>query len=72
MKIGIASNDRESIAQHFGRTRGFVIADVVDGKVKSKEYRENSFTSHNQPGGSEQHGEHGLIVTGKAIFSIFL
>ena len=59
MKIGIASNDRESIAQHFGRTRGFVIADVVDGKVKSKEYRENNFTSHNQPGGSEQHGEHG-------------
>ncbi len=59
MKIGIASNDRESIAQHFGRTRGFVIAEVIDGKVTSKEYRENNFTSHNQPGHSEHQGEHG-------------
>ena len=59
MKIGIASDDKKSIAQHFGRTRGFVIADIVDGKVKSKEYKENFFTSHNQPGRSEQHGEHG-------------
>lgn len=59
MKIGVASDNQISIAQHFGRTKGFVIADVVDGKVKSKEYRENTFTSHNQPGRSEQHGEHG-------------
>jgi len=59
MKIGIASDDKESIAQHFGKTRGFVIAEVIDGKVKSKEYRENIFTSHNQPGRSEPHGEHG-------------
>ena len=58
MKIGIASDDRINIAQHFGRTLGFVIADIEDGKVLSEGYRENNFSMHMQQGG-HQHGEHG-------------
>ncbi len=58
MKIGIASDDRKSIAQHFGRTLGFVIAEIEDGKILSEEYRENNFSMHMQQG-EQQHGAHG-------------
>lgn len=58
MKIGIASDDRKNIAQHFGRTLGFVIAEIEDDKVTSEEYRSNTFSMHMQQGGHE-HGEHG-------------
>ncbi len=46
MKIAIASDDKRSIASHFGRTRGFVIYQIVDGKIKGREYRPNTFTGH--------------------------
>ena len=58
MKIGIASDDQVMIAQHFGRTRGFVIADILENTVRSKSYRVNDFTVHMQ-GGDHDHGEHG-------------
>ncbi len=57
MKIGIASDDKKSIAQHFGRTLGFVIAEIEGGKVISEEYRENTFSMHMQQKGHQQ-GEH--------------
>lgn len=58
MRIGIASNDELSIAQHFGRTKGFVIAEIDNGKVVAKNFRRNTFSMHMQPG-SHTHGEHG-------------
>ena len=66
MKIGIASDNQVSIAQHFGRTKGFIIAELEDGIVKSKAYRENNFTHHSQQGEHEHEhqGEHGHSHTG--------
>jgi len=58
MKIGIASDDKVNIANHFGRTLGFVIAEVSDGKIVAEEYRKNDFSMHMQQGGHE-HGSHG-------------
>ena len=58
MKIGIASDDKQTIAQHFGRTKGFVIAEIKDNKIISEEYRLNNYSAHMQPG-EHQHGEHG-------------
>ena len=58
MKIGIASNDEVTIAQHFGRTKGFVIVEIEDGKVANRDFRQNTFSMHMQPG-SHTHGEHG-------------
>ncbi|MCF7827184.1 MAG: iron-molybdenum cofactor biosynthesis protein [Candidatus Marinimicrobia bacterium] len=58
MKIGIASDDQQSIAQHFGRTKGFVITELAEKKVISTEYRENNFTAHSQPAKHEAHEEH--------------
>jgi len=63
MKIGIASDDQQTIAQHFGRTRGFVIAEIEDSKVLSKDYRENTFSMHMQTGDHKQ-GQHGNSHTG--------
>ena len=57
MKIGIASDDQVNITQHFGRTRGFVIAEVGGDKIISKGYRENTFSQHMKSGGHTQ--EHG-------------
>ena len=69
MKIGIASDNQASIAQHFGRTKGFVIAELVEGTIKSKEYRENNFSHHSQPGehehehqGSHGHSHDGILA----------
>ncbi|MEA3286662.1 MAG: NifB/NifX family molybdenum-iron cluster-binding protein [Candidatus Marinimicrobia bacterium] len=56
MKIGIASDDRTTIAQHFGRTLGFVIAEIEGGKVISEEYRPNTFSMHMQQK-EHQHSE---------------
>jgi len=58
MKIGIASDDQLNIAQHFGRTKGFVIADIEDGTIQKKAYRENNFSAHAQ-GAVHEHGQHG-------------
>ena len=55
MKVAIASDDRMMISQHFGRTRGFVIAEIDDKNVKNLDYRPNTFTGHAR---GLEHGEH--------------
>lgn len=59
MKIGIASDDKASIAQHFGRTKGFVIAEIAGNEIVSEQYRENNFSHHAQSKTHEHHHEHG-------------
>ena len=46
MKIAVASDDGKTISVHFGRTRGFVIFEIEDGEIKSREYIPNTFTGH--------------------------
>ena len=46
MKVAIASDDRQVISAHFGRTRGFVVFDIEGKEIKKEEYRENTFTGH--------------------------
>jgi predicted Fe-Mo cluster-binding NifX family protein len=46
MKIAVASNDGKKISAHFGRTKGFVIFEIENGEIKSREYRLNTFTGH--------------------------
>ncbi|MBN1446585.1 MAG: iron-molybdenum cofactor biosynthesis protein [Bacteroidetes bacterium] len=50
MRFAIASDDGTHVAQHFGRTRGFVVVSI-DGDVEDRRYVENRFTQH-------QHGKH--------------
>lgn len=46
MKIAFASDDERTIAAHFGRARGFLLFELDNGKVTSREYRLNTFTGH--------------------------
>ncbi len=58
MKIVIPSNDNKTISRHFGRSKGFAILQVEDGKMVNKEYRENDFTGHAKGGGHHHHEGH--------------
>jgi len=46
MRIAVASDDGKTIASHFGRTRGFLVYQIESGKIRSREYIENTFTGH--------------------------
>jgi len=58
MKVAIVSDDQRTIARHFGRARGFVIAEIEDCKVIKTSYRENDLTSHGRGGGEQHQGPH--------------
>jgi len=36
VKIAITSDDGKQVAAHFGRTKGFVICELEDKKIKNK------------------------------------
>jgi len=46
MKIAVPSNDNTTLSQHFGRTKGFIIFQISEGKILSTEYRFNTLTRH--------------------------
>lgn len=48
MKIAIPSENGKLISTHFGRTRGFVIAEIENSQLVEQEYVENTFTGHAQ------------------------
>ena len=56
MKIAVASADGVSVSQHFGRSPCFIVFDVADGKVASREVRDNTYTAHAK--GECKEGEH--------------
>lgn len=57
MKIAVASADGESISQHFGRSRCFLVFDVAEGKVTGHEKRDNTYTAHAR-GECDDHAHH--------------
>lgn len=48
MRIAIAADDQKTVAAHFGRCRGFVIADVEPAtqSIQKKMVLKNTFTNH--------------------------
>jgi predicted Fe-Mo cluster-binding NifX family protein len=56
MKIAVASEDGVRISGHFGRSRSFIVFEVEDQQIKSREVRENRFTAHAL---GQCHGEQG-------------
>jgi len=51
MKIAFPTMDGKSISAHFGRSKAFLVLEVVDGRIQKREVRENS-----QAGPSHSHG----------------
>jgi len=64
MRIAIASDDQQTIASHFGRTRGFLIYNIDQNKVINREYRINDFTGHARglEGADHSMDRHGPIL----------
>ncbi len=46
MKVAVASDDGQVISAHFGRSLGFVIAEIENKEIITKQYRKNTFTGH--------------------------
>lgn len=60
MKIAIASDDNLTLAQHFGRTKGFAIVTIEENKVTDRIYRKNDFTGHSKGlhNHQQEHAQH--------------
>jgi predicted Fe-Mo cluster-binding NifX family protein len=58
MKIAIPSDEGRFLSQHFGRTLGFSIYEISDGRITGEEFRLNTFTGHAM-GMHHGHGDHG-------------
>lgn len=70
MKIAMPSDDQQTICAHFGRAKGFLVYELDNNEVVSKEYRTNTFTGHakglhveganggQQKGHKHNHGNH--------------
>lgn len=68
MRIAIASDDEQTIASHFGRTKGFLVVEVVEGAEQSRVYRPNTFTGHARglEGAGHDVDRHGPILAALA------
>jgi predicted Fe-Mo cluster-binding NifX family protein len=55
MKIAVATMDGETVSQHFGQSRGFIVFDVEGGTILGRALRTPADTPHNE---GVCHGEH--------------
>lgn len=55
-KIAIATDDFKTVTAHVGRCEGFLVFEVDNGEIKSREKRENNFTNHGRGRGGHGHG----------------
>lgn len=55
MKIAVATMDGETVSQHFGQSRGFIVFEVEGQKILSKHLQSPADTPHNE---GVCHGEH--------------
>src|SRR3989304_1840045 len=74
VKLSVVSDDGRTIASHFGRSRGFVICTVEDGRVIDRSYRANSFTGHAQGVADTTHraDTHGPILEALADCAVVI
>jgi predicted DNA-binding protein (UPF0251 family)/predicted Fe-Mo cluster-binding NifX family protein len=62
MKIAIPTMDEQTLSAHFGRSKAFLVFDLENGQVKSREVRPN--IHGHQAHGHHAHQEHGEIGPG--------
>ncbi len=59
MRVALPTNDGVSISPHFGRSAGFLVFEIEDGRIMSRELRENAMQhSHGAGEGAQHAGEH--------------
>ncbi len=55
LKVGVVTDDGQTISPHFGMAQHYLVYDIQDGVVKGKETRPKAGHHH---GGMEHEGEH--------------
>ena len=70
MRIAVPTNDGKSISEHFGRSASFLVFEVENDQVKSRETRTNEMqhsheqeTCHHAAGGGGPHSHASLVST---------
>ena len=64
MKIAVPTNDGLSIAEHFGRSAGFLIFQTENGQITSREMKENTAQhTHAQSSCGSHAGQQGYMTT---------
>lgn len=58
-KIAVATNDGKRVTGHIGRCRSFMIIEINNDSIVSRDLRENTFTHHRMHKGHQHHGEGG-------------
>jgi len=62
MRIAVPTNDGTNISEHFGRSAAFLVFEIENGEIRSREVRPNSARhTHEQGscgGGAETHAPH--------------
>jgi predicted Fe-Mo cluster-binding NifX family protein len=56
MRIAVATDDGINISEHFGRSEGFIIFDVIDNQATKVEQRTNTNHHEHAQGDCEHHG----------------
>jgi predicted Fe-Mo cluster-binding NifX family protein len=68
MKIALPTNDGISISPHFGRSAGFIVFDIEEGRIGNREIRPNAMQHSHAQGacdhsaGAQGPHDHGAIV----------
>ncbi len=57
MKIAVPTNDGFSVSEHFGRSAGFLVFEVQDGRIAARETRANTMQHTHGHGDGGHHAE---------------
>jgi predicted Fe-Mo cluster-binding NifX family protein len=73
LKVGVVTDDGQTISPHFGRAQYYLVYDIVDGKVSGKETRPKA--SHHRPGmkphiEGHQHGQDEASLHTSMLFNV--
>ena len=55
MKIAVPTNDGATISEHFGRSADFLIFEIENGQIKSRELKKNGMEHSHAPGACDHH-----------------
>ena len=55
MKIALPTNDGVTISEHFGRSASFLIFEIENGQIKSRELRTNGMEHSHAQGACDHH-----------------
>ena len=68
MRIALPTNDGESVSPHFGRSAGFLVFEIEEGRIKSREIRPSQSCHPHAEGecgdhaaGNEPHSHAGIL-----------